>query len=87
MKLYTPKKTILKEWLLSSLSYYHVVYYKIPYFLPQLYAGEKAIRIAINNIRYCRHVTRKKGFSNDPKVIKERLKLAKEGLTWPRPYV
>jgi hypothetical protein len=64
-----------------------VAYYKIPHFLPQLYAREKAIYTAINEIRYCRRVTRKKGFSNDPRVIKERLERAKEGLTWPREYV
>jgi hypothetical protein len=86
-KLHTPDKTTLKEWLLASPSYRHVAYHKIPHFLPQLNAGEKAIRTAINEIGYCRRVARKKGFSDDPGVMKERLERAKEGLTWLREYV
>jgi hypothetical protein len=58
-----------------------VVYYKIPHFLPQLLASKKAIRTAINEIGYYRRVERKKGFSEDPRVIRERLKLAEEGVT------
>jgi hypothetical protein len=61
--------------------------HKIPHFLPQLSAGEKAIRTALNEIGYCRRVARKKGFSDDTGVIKERLKLAEDGITWPCTYV
>jgi hypothetical protein len=86
-KLHTPEKTTLKEWLLSSPSHRHVAYYKIPYFLPQLYAREKAIRTAIDEIRYYRRVSRKKGFSDDPRVYQERLDLVEDGKTWPRPRV
>jgi hypothetical protein len=46
-KLHTPKKTILKEWLLSSPSHRHVAYHKISHHLPQLHAKEQAIRTAI----------------------------------------
>jgi hypothetical protein len=86
-KLHTPQKTVLKEWLLASPSHRHVAYHKIPRFLPQLLAGEKAIRTAINSIGYCRRVERKKGFSEDPRVMRERLELAERGVTWPRTYV
>jgi hypothetical protein len=86
-KLHPAEKTTLKEWLLSSPSHRHIAYHKIPHFLPQLSAGEKAIRTALNEIGYCRRVAWKKGFSDDPGVIKERLKLAEEGITWPRTYV
>ncbi|PMD53827.1 uncharacterized protein K444DRAFT_618308 [Hyaloscypha bicolor E] len=72
-KLHTPEKTTLKEWLLSSPSHRHVAYHKIPHFLPQLYASEKAIRTAIDGIDYYRRVSRKKG-----------LDLAEDGSTWPR---
>ena len=64
-----------------------MAYYKIPHFLPQLYAKEQAIRIAIDEIRYYRRVSRKKGFLDDPKVCQERLDLAEDGKTWPRPDV
>jgi hypothetical protein len=83
-KLYIPEKTILKEWLLSSPSYRHMAYHKILYFLPQLHAGKKAIRIAIDGINYYYRVLRKKGFSDNPKVCQERLDLAEDGSTWPR---
>ena len=86
-KLHTPEKTQLKEWLLSSPSHRHVAYHKIPHFLPQLHAKEQAIRIAIDEIGYCRRVSRKKGFSDDPEVCQERLDLAEDGKTWPRPDV
>jgi hypothetical protein len=62
-----------------------VAYYKIPHFLPQL-GGERAIRTTINEIGYCRRVSRKKGFSDDPQVCQERLDLVEQGVTWPRPY-
>jgi DDE superfamily endonuclease len=86
-KLHTPEKTQLKEWLLSSPSHRHVAYHKIPHFLPQLHAKEQAIRTAIDEIGYCRRVSRKKGFSDDPEVCQERLDLAEDGKTWPRPDV
>jgi hypothetical protein len=69
-KLHTPEKTQLKEWLLSSPSHRHVAYRKIPHFLPQLHAKEQAIRTAVQDIGYCRRVSRKKGFSDDPAVCR-----------------
>ncbi|PMD51560.1 uncharacterized protein K444DRAFT_234229 [Hyaloscypha bicolor E] len=82
-KLHIPEKIQLKEWLLSSPSHRHVAYSKIPHFLPQL-GGKQAIRTAIDGINYCRRISRKKGFSDDPKVCQERLDLAEDGSTWPR---
>jgi hypothetical protein len=86
-KLHTPEKITLKEWLLSSPSHRHVAYYKIPYFLLQLYTGEKAICTAIDGINYYYHMLQKKGFSDNPKVCQERLDLAEDGSTWPRLYI
>jgi len=85
-KLYTPEKTQLKEWLLSSPSHRHVAYHKIPHFLPQL-GGEQAIRTAVDELSYCRRISRKKGFSDDPTVCQERLDLVQDGSTWPRSRV
>ena len=85
--LHTPQKEELKKWLLASPSHRHVAYHKMPRHLPQLHAKEKAFRTAIRDIGYCRRVSRKKGYSDDPQVIRERLNLAEQGSTWPRPYV
>jgi hypothetical protein len=82
--LHTPQKEELKKWLLASPSHRHVSYYKMPHHLPQLHAKEAAFRTAIRNIGYCRQVSRKKGFSDDPAVYQERLDLAEDGSTWPR---
>jgi hypothetical protein len=49
-----------------------VAYHKIPHYLPQLHAKETALRIAIRNIGYYRRVLWKKGFSDNPEVMKER---------------
>jgi DDE superfamily endonuclease len=85
--LHTPEKEKLKKWLLESPSHRHVAYHKMSRHLPQLHAKEKAFRTAIQDISYCRRVSRKKGYSDDPEVIQERLDLAEQGSTWPRPYV
>ena len=85
--LHTPQKEELKKWLLASPSHRHVAYYKMPHHLPQLHAKEKAFRTAIQDIGYCRRVSRKKGFSDDPAVCQERLDLAEDGSTWPRSRV
>ena len=73
--LHTPEKERLKKWLLESPSHRHVAYYKMPRHLPQLHAKEKAFRTAIQDISYYRRVSRKKGYSDDPEVIQERLDL------------
>jgi hypothetical protein len=83
VKLYTPEKQRLEEWLLSSPSHRYVAPYKVPRFLPQFQAGEKAIRMAINAINYYRCISKKKGYSEDPTVIKERETFAKDGVIWP----
>jgi hypothetical protein len=47
------------------------------HYLLQLHVKEKAFRIAVQDIGYCRHVSRKKGYLDDLKVIQERLDLVK----------
>jgi hypothetical protein len=59
----------------------------MPRHLPQLHAKEGAFRTAVRDIGYYRRVSRKKGFSDDPKVCQERLDLVEQGSTWPRPNV
>ena len=86
-KLHTPQKKILEEWLLNSPSHRHVKFSRIPHYLPELAAKEKAIRIAYKWLGYGRRVSRKKRFSEDPRVMQERLTFAEDGITWPRERV
>ena len=55
-KLRTPQKQTLEQWLLSSPYHRNIAYYRIPHFLPQLQAGEKAIRTTVDAIGYCRRI-------------------------------
>jgi hypothetical protein len=56
----------------------------MPRYLPELEAGEAAIRTAVKGIGYNRRKSHKKGVSDDPHVIAERLAFAQEGITWSR---
>jgi hypothetical protein len=47
----------------------------VPHFLPELQAGEAAITLAFHDIQYCHRTSKKKGFCDDPRVIRERLYL------------
>ena len=38
-------------------------------------------------MKYCRRTSKKKGFSDDPAVIRERREFAEWGITWPRDRV
>jgi hypothetical protein len=87
VKLHTLEQTILKNWLLASPSHRHVPYKHIPHYLPELSAGEKAIRTAYKATGYCRRVARKKGFSEDPDVCRQQREFAEDGITWSRERV
>ena len=86
-KLHTPEKTTLKDWLLASPSHRHIPFRRIPHMLPQLDAGEKAIRTAYKGlypVGYVRRVAKKKGFSDDPRVVRERYEFSDDGRHWQR---
>jgi hypothetical protein len=83
--LQTPQKRELETWILESPSHRRVAYENIPHFVPQLLpggVGEKAIRTALKALGYVRRTSKKKGFSDDPVVMAERLAFAREGITW-----
>jgi hypothetical protein len=44
-----------------------------------LHYRKQAIRTAFKLVRYSRRISKRKGFSDDPEVIIERLAFAKEG--------
>ncbi|PMD43874.1 hypothetical protein L207DRAFT_508660 [Hyaloscypha variabilis F] len=77
----------LKEWLLSNPAHRHVSFYHLPTYAPDLGLQEygfEAIRTAFKSIGYGRRVAKRKGFSDDPDVMRQRVEFAREGLTWTR---
>jgi hypothetical protein len=88
IKLHTPEKQALKDFLYSSPSHRHVPFREIYRFVPQIHgAKEEAIRTAYKDIGYSRHKSVKKGFSDDPAVMRQRIDFARDGLTWRRARV
>jgi len=60
-------------------------YEAIPQHIPEFpRVGERAIKTAFDLLGYCRRVSKKKGFSDNPEVKEERVAFAEEGLTWTR---
>ena len=62
----------------------------MPYCIPLLrvnHIREKAVRTALKALGYVRRTRKKKGFSDDPQVMAERVAFAQEGLTWTRQRV
>jgi hypothetical protein len=77
----------LKEWLLANPLHRHVSFYHLPAYAPELGLQEygfEAIRTAFRSIGYGRRVAKRKGFSDDPAVMRQRVAFAMEGLTWSR---
>ena len=50
--------------------------------MPKLEAGEDAIQTAIRELRFTWHKSPKNGFSEDPRVIRERLVFAEIAIKW-----
>jgi hypothetical protein len=83
----TPQRAELEAWLLESSSYRRVSFSAVPLHLPQLNAGRQAIRTAFKILGYARRTSKKKGFSEDPRVMAERLAFAQNEITWTRERV
>ena len=84
VKLQTPQRTTLNAWLQQSPSHRRVAIHAIPRHLPQLESGENAIRTALQTLNCTRRRSPKKGFSECPRVIAERLAFAQEAINWTR---
>ena len=69
---------------MDSPSHRRVAIHKIPRNLPTLYVGEKAIRTALKTLDYTRKRSPKKGFSENPQVIAQRLAFAREAINWTK---
>ena len=79
----TPEKRELETWILESPSHRRVAFHNIPRFIPLLQTrGEKAVRTAFKALNYVRRVSKKKGFSEDPRVMAQRVEFARKGITW-----
>jgi hypothetical protein len=75
----------MKEWLLSDPSHRHISFHHLPTYAPDLGLqgyGFEAIRTAFRSVGYGRRVAKRKGFSDDPAVMAQRLAFAREGVTW-----
>jgi hypothetical protein len=83
-KIDTPRRSTLEQWLLESPSRRHLSFRYISTIVPPDLQGfgPKAIRTAFKLVGYSRRVVKRKGFSNDPEVMYERVNFAREGLTW-----
>jgi hypothetical protein len=82
-----PQKARLKLWLMDSPSHRRIPFKYIPLFLPDLNAGDEAIRTAFKDVGYCRRASKKKGFSDDPRVMAWRKAFAEQGIKWTREMV
>jgi len=82
----TPTRHRLEQWLLESPSRRHISFRHIGTLAPPELGiqdcGPQAIRTAFKLVGYSRRVAKRKGFSDDPAVMAERLAFAKEGITW-----
>jgi hypothetical protein len=84
----TPQRNRLEQWLLKSPSHRRMKYESIPRSIPELSTvREQAIKTAFDLLGYCRRASKKKGFSENPDVMTERVAFAEEGLTWTRERV
>ncbi len=85
-KVNTPTRQKLEKWLLESPSRRHIAFKHMRELTPPELGlqdcGEEAIRTAFKLVGYGRRVAIRKGFSDDPEVMQERVDFAREGLTW-----
>jgi hypothetical protein len=89
-KITTPKRTQLEQWLLRSPSRRHIRYQHIPDIAPELElqgCGAQALSTAFKLVGYGRRIAKRKGFSDDPDVIAERLAFALEAKQWSKDRV
>ena len=76
-KLSTPHRARLEQWLEESPSHKRIAFRHIPHELNLgIDYGEKATRTAFKLLGYSRRASKKKGYSDDPAVIAERLAFA-----------
>ena len=81
----TPRRQELQQWLLASPSRRHIPWKAIPSVAPQFSnVGEVAITTAMKQLGYKRRIAVKKGFSDDPVVMRQRVAFAEQAKTWDR---
>lgn len=87
----TPQRKQLETWLLASPSHCRIRYAHIPKRAPELDfldgVKEEAIHTVFDTLGYCRRISKRKGFSDDPLVMQERVVFAREGLSWTKERV
>jgi hypothetical protein len=84
----TPRRQELQQWLLASPSRRHIPWKAIPECAPDFSQyKEHAITTAMQKLGYVRRITIKKGFSDDPVVMRQRVAFAQQATTWDRQRV
>jgi hypothetical protein len=85
-KVNTPTRHRLEQWLLQSPSHRHIPFRHVREFAPPELGLQdcrgQAVRTAFKLVGYGRRVAKRKGFSDDPEVIQERIDFTEEGKTW-----
>ncbi|KAH6667374.1 hypothetical protein B0J14DRAFT_658827 [Halenospora varia] len=85
VKLRTPQRRQVEEWLLASPSHRNVPFRRVPEYMDRLEgAGEQDLGTAFKLLGYKRRRVHRKGFSDEPLVKQLRLDFARQGLTWTR---
>ena len=86
--LQTPERQRLDQWLHASPSHTRIPWRQIPKRFPDLHflqgVREVALHSAFDLLGYCRHTSKKKGYSEDLEVMTERVTFAQDGITWSR---
>jgi hypothetical protein len=86
LKVTTPIRQRLEKWLLESPSRRHIAFKHMRELAPPELGlqdcGEQALRTAFKLVGYSRRVAKRKGFSDDPEVMQERVDFTEEAITW-----
>jgi hypothetical protein len=82
----TPTRQGWEQWLRESPSHRHITFRHLPSLIPNIFQGygERSIHTGFKLVGYGRRVSKRKGFSDDPNVMAERLAFAQQGIQWSR---
>jgi hypothetical protein len=84
----TPRRQELQDWLQASPSRRHIPWRAIPLVAPQFSQyKEEAITTAMHKLGYIRRTAVRKGFSNDERVMRQRVAFAEQAKLWDRTRV
>jgi len=82
----TPVRQYWEQWLLESPSHRHIPFHNLPQLVPNVFNGygEQAIHTGFKLVGYGRRTAKRKGFSDEPDVMAERVAFAEQAIHWSR---